>query len=64
MPLIDAATGKITRSQIPVATFGASNYTYDCATAQQTTADWLRGCKRKKNTARHTSLWPRTDVPP
>jgi transposase len=39
--LIDAATGEITRAQIFVATFGASNYTYACATARQTTADWL-----------------------
>jgi transposase len=39
--LINAATGEITKAQIFVATFGASNYTYACATARQTTADWL-----------------------
>ena len=39
--LIDATTGEITKAQIFVATFGASNYTYACATARQTTADWL-----------------------
>ena len=39
--LIDAATGEITKAQIFVATFGASNYTFACATARQTTADWI-----------------------
>ncbi|MDP1999320.1 MAG: hypothetical protein Q8K22_06965 [Rhodoferax sp.] len=39
MPIIDAATGEITQAQIFVATFGASNYTYACATARQTAAD-------------------------
>ena len=41
MPIIDASTGEITKAQIFVATFGASNYTYACATARQTTADWV-----------------------
>ena len=41
VPIIDAATGEITRAQIFVATFGASNYTFACATARQTTADWI-----------------------
>ena len=41
VPLIDAATGEITAAQIFVATLGASNYTYACATARQTTADWI-----------------------
>lgn len=41
MPIIDATTGEITQAQIFVATFGASNYTYACATARQTTADWI-----------------------
>jgi transposase len=41
VPLIDALTGEITKAQIFVATFGASNYTYACATARQTTADWI-----------------------
>lgn len=41
MPIIDATTGEITKAQIFVATFGASNYTYACATARQTTADWI-----------------------
>jgi transposase len=39
--IIDAATGEITKAQIFVATFGASNYTFACATARQTTADWI-----------------------
>jgi transposase len=39
VPIIDAATGEITAAQIFVATFGASNYTYACATARQSTAD-------------------------
>ena len=41
VPLVDAATGEITEAQIFVATLGASNYTYACATARQTTADWI-----------------------
>jgi transposase len=32
VPLIDAATGEITQAQIFVATLGASNYTFACAT--------------------------------
>lgn len=39
--LIDAATGEITRAQIFVAVLGASNYTYACASATQTTVDWV-----------------------
>ena len=41
VPIIDAATGEITQAQIFVATLGASNYTYACATPRQTTADWI-----------------------
>ena len=41
VPIVDATTGEITRAQIFVAAFGASNYTYACATARQTTADWI-----------------------
>ena len=41
VPLVDAATGEITAAQIFVAALGASNYTYACATARQTTADWI-----------------------
>jgi transposase len=41
VPIVDAATGEITQAQIFVATLGASNYTYACATARQTTADWI-----------------------
>lgn len=41
VPLVDAATGEITAAQIFVATLGASNYTYACATGRQTTADWI-----------------------
>lgn len=39
--LVDATTGEIVAAQIFVATLGASNYTYACATARQTTADWI-----------------------
>ena len=39
--LIDAGSGEITAAQIFVATLGASNYTFACATARQTTADWI-----------------------
>ena len=41
VPIIDPATGEITQAQIFVATLGASNYTYACATPRQTTADWI-----------------------
>ena len=41
VPIIDALTGEITKAQIFVATFGASNYTFACATARQSTADWI-----------------------
>ncbi|HNU11201.1 MAG TPA: IS21 family transposase [Rubrivivax sp.] len=41
MPVVDAATGEIRRAQIFVAVLGASNYTYACATWQQTAADWV-----------------------
>ncbi len=41
VPVIDAATGEIRRAQIFVAVLGASNYTYACATATQTAADWV-----------------------
>jgi len=43
VPIIDATTGEISKAQIFVATFGASNYTYACSTARQTTADWIGG---------------------
>jgi len=43
VPLIDAKTGEISRAHIFVAVLGASNYTYACATAAETQADWLGG---------------------
>jgi transposase len=41
VPIVDATTGEIRAAQIFVATLGASNYTYACATATQTAADWV-----------------------
>lgn len=41
VPIVDATTGEIRAAQIFVATLGASSYTYACATATQTTADWI-----------------------
>jgi transposase len=41
MPIIDPATGEITRAQIFVAVLGASNYTFACATTTQNAADWV-----------------------
>ena len=41
VPIVDPLTGEITQAQIFVATLGASNYTYACATPGQTTADWI-----------------------
>jgi len=39
--VVDATTGEIRRAQVFVAVLGASNYTYACATWQQTAADWV-----------------------
>jgi len=44
VPVVDAATGEVWQAQIFVAVLGASNYTFACATARQTTADWLGAC--------------------
>lgn len=41
VPLINGVTGEISAAQIFVATLGASNYTFVCATARQSTADWI-----------------------
>jgi transposase len=43
VPVVDAATGEIRRAQVFVAVLGASNYTYACATWQQTAGDWVGG---------------------
>lgn len=41
VPIVDAASGEIARANIFVAVLGASNYTFACATATQSQADWL-----------------------
>lgn len=41
VPVVDALTGEIRHAQVFVAVLGASNYTYACATWQQTAADWV-----------------------
>ena len=41
VPIVDATTGEISQAQIFVATLGASNYTFACATPRQTTEDWI-----------------------
>jgi transposase len=41
VPVVDATTGEIRPAQVFVAVLGASNYTYACATWQQTAADWV-----------------------
>ena len=41
VPITDAVTGEIKPAAIFVAVLGYSNYTFACATAGQTTADWL-----------------------
>jgi transposase len=41
VPIVDAATGQISRAQIFVAVLGASNYTYACATLTQSAPDWV-----------------------
>ena len=46
VPIIDARTGEIRPASIFVAVLGASSYTFACATAGQTQADWLTGLGR------------------
>ncbi len=46
VPIIDAHTGEIRPASIFVAVLGASSYTFACATAGQTQADWLNGLER------------------
>src|SRR6266849_2970761 len=41
VPLIDPASGEITRAHIFVAVWGASNYTYAEGTAAESKADWI-----------------------
>ena len=41
LPIQDASTGEITRAQIFVAAFGASNYVFVEATRSQSSEDWL-----------------------
>ena len=41
LPVIDPATGEISRAHIFVAALGASNYTYACATPGEAQVDWL-----------------------
>lgn len=41
VPVVDPTSGEIRRAQVFVAVLGASNYTYVCATWQQTAADWV-----------------------
>ena len=43
VPIIDQLSGEISQAHIFVAVLGASNYTYACATARETQADWLHG---------------------
>jgi transposase len=43
VPLIDRITGEVRPAHIFVAVLGASNYTFACATARETQADWLLG---------------------
>lgn len=49
VPIIDAGSGEIRRAHIFVAVLGASNYTYACAAAAETQADWLGGIGRALN---------------
>ena len=41
VPIINPVTGEISQAQIFVATLGASNYSFACATPRQTTEDWI-----------------------
>lgn len=49
VPIIDAGTGEILRAHIFVGVLGASNYTYVCATASESQADWLGSLGRALN---------------
>jgi transposase len=46
VPVIDRVTGEIRPAHIFVAVLGASNYTFACATARETQADWLSGLSK------------------
>ena len=46
VPIVDADTGEVWQAQIFVAVLGASSYTFACATATQTQADWLGALAR------------------
>ena len=41
VPIVNALSGEISAAQIFVATLGASNYTFACATPRQATAAWI-----------------------
>lgn len=43
VPIVERDTGEISRAHIFVAVWGASNYTFACATAAETKADWIEG---------------------
>jgi len=46
VPIVDARTGEFINAQIFVATLGASNYTFACASVSQKEADWIHAhCK-------------------
>ena len=49
IPIIDAHSAEIRPASIFVAVLGASSYTFACATAGQTQADWLTGLGRALN---------------
>ena len=46
VPVIDRVTGEIHPAHVFVAVLGASNYTFACATARETQADWLSGLSK------------------
>lgn len=46
VPIIDAVTGEVSSASIFVGVLGASSYTFACATAGQTQADWLFGIEQ------------------
>jgi hypothetical protein len=46
IPIVDHRTGEISTASIFVATLGASNYTFACATLGQTKHDWLQSIEK------------------
>jgi len=63
VPVVDPVSGEIRRAQVFVAVLGASNYTYACATWQQTAADWVGAIMASAWPWAIPPWWPQTSPP-